>query len=53
MTAKSLPTLLQLSFKKPADRVAMRNFLPIYRRELWVSFATPLAATLLVIYLVG
>ena len=29
----------------------MRNFLPIYRRELWVSFATPLAATLLVIYL--
>lgn len=51
MTAKSLPTSLQLSFKKPADRVAMRNFLPIYRRELWVSFATPLAATLLVIYL--
>ncbi|MBQ4481170.1 MAG: Gldg family protein [Victivallales bacterium] len=29
----------------------MRNFLSIYRRELWLSFATPLAATLLVIYL--
>lgn len=30
----------------------MRNFLPIYRRELWLAFVTPLAATLLVIYLV-
>ncbi|MBR4519253.1 MAG: Gldg family protein [Victivallales bacterium] len=29
----------------------MRNFLPIYRRELWLAFTTPLAATLLVIYL--
>ncbi|MBR6470337.1 MAG: Gldg family protein [Victivallales bacterium] len=29
----------------------MRNFLPIYRRELRVSWTTPLAATLLVIYL--
>ena len=25
----------------------MRNFLPIYRRELWLAFVTPLAATLL------